>query len=329
MRVQAAQHETAAVEECQQRKRPLPDGAVDAQPQVAAGTRDAAFGHRANSGRWRHEASASLILRTRIVNRQRVGCRHAGSHVEQGLDLWIDGHVRYPILRHHGSGCHGKMRDRSGERREPMERLPHLVPDRRIQCGGQCRLIVEHHLVALHMRDARPRQATAPVYTGVDLDLPNAGEARHDRRMVGDVVGQPGRQVLGRAFIGDEIGAGPIARQRTECGIRHRITPHQHRLLRGAVRPQRIEFPQVAIGRQRGFQSRDVIEVELQGKLRRRAVVEIRIAGARRREDEALSQSRRGSDHVGQPRHVRRGMLKRGEPADRHVRNSPATAAGA
>ena len=41
---------------------------------------------------------ASLILRTCIVNRQRVGCRHAGSHVEQGLDLWIDGHVRYPMF---------------------------------------------------------------------------------------------------------------------------------------------------------------------------------------------------------------------------------------
>ena len=329
MRVQAAQHEAAAVEECQQRERSLPDRPIDAQPQVAARARDAAFGHRADSGGRRHEADAPLVLGARLGQptacwspARRFPCRAAPGSVDRrafATDPW-----------HHRGGCHGEMRDRSGERREPMERRAHLVPHRRIQRRGQCRLIVEHHLVALHMRDARPRQAAAPVYTGVDLDLPDAGEARHDRRMVGDVVGQPGRQVLGRAFIGDEIGAGLFARRRAECRIRHRITPHQHRLLRGAVRPQRIEPLQVAIGRQRRFQRRDVIEVELQ----RQAAA----AGRRPDTDRWCSTVCRSSPccspgvaAITSDSHamLRRRMAEQREPADRHRRNSPATAAGA
>ena len=43
-----------------------------------------------------HERDTRLILGPRIGDRERVGCRHAGSHVEQGLNLRIYGHVRYP-----------------------------------------------------------------------------------------------------------------------------------------------------------------------------------------------------------------------------------------
>jgi hypothetical protein len=92
MRVEAAQNEAAAMEECQQRERSLTGRSIDAQPQFAAGAFDAAFRDRAHVRRGRHEPDASLVLDACLDNRQRVGRRHAGSHVEQRLDLWIDGH---------------------------------------------------------------------------------------------------------------------------------------------------------------------------------------------------------------------------------------------
>ena len=144
----------------------------------------------------------------------------AGTPAPMSSRAWICGSTGMFVIRSFGSTvvvAMGKCVIGPVNDGKPMERRAHLVPHRRIQRRGQRRLIVEHHLVALHMRDARPGQAAAPVYTGVDLDLPNAGKPRHDRRMVGDVVGQPGRQVLGRALIGDEVGAGLFARRRAEC----------------------------------------------------------------------------------------------------------------
>ena len=99
--------------------------------------------------------------------------------------------------------------------------------------------------------------------------------------MIRDVVGEPGRQVLGGALIGDEIGAGQLAGRRAEGRVRHRIASHQHRLLRQRhVAAQRSEPLQMAVGGQRCFQVRDVVEVELQAKLRRRTIVQIRIVRA-------------------------------------------------
>jgi len=92
MRVQAAQHEAAAVQEHQQRERSRPQGLIDAQPKVPARPADAAFGHAADDGGRCHDRDTRLVLRTRIRHRQRVRRRHPGPFVEQRLDLRIDRH---------------------------------------------------------------------------------------------------------------------------------------------------------------------------------------------------------------------------------------------
>ncbi len=96
MRIQTAQHEAAAVKESQDGKGAGSLGSVDAELQIAAGSRDGAFRHGADFGRRGHERGACLILGARIGDRERVRRRNAGSHVEQSLDLRVHGHVRYP-----------------------------------------------------------------------------------------------------------------------------------------------------------------------------------------------------------------------------------------
>ena len=88
MRVQAAQHEAAAVEECQQRERPLPDRPIDAQLQVAARALDGAFGYRADRRGWRHQADARFVLRARSATDSVLV---AGTPVPMSSNAWICG----------------------------------------------------------------------------------------------------------------------------------------------------------------------------------------------------------------------------------------------
>ena len=92
VRIEAAQHEAAAVKEHHERKRPAAGGRVDAQGNRPTRSVDAALVDLRDLGGRRHDGDARLVLPPRFGDRQRVRRRDAGPAVEQGLDLRIDGH---------------------------------------------------------------------------------------------------------------------------------------------------------------------------------------------------------------------------------------------
>src|ERR1700722_9577493 len=150
----------------------------------------------------------------------------AGTPVPMSSSAWICGSTVMDCQR-----AHGEMGVRAGEWRELREVRAHFVPHGRVQRCRQRRGAVEHNLVALHMVHPGPGEEAAPVDTRVYLDLPDAGKSRHDGRVAGNVVGVPGVQVIRLTFVGNQISAGLLAGRCTEYRVRHRIPPHQHRLL--------------------------------------------------------------------------------------------------
>jgi hypothetical protein len=84
------------------------------------------------------------------------------------------------------------MRDRAGERGERLEAGAQLVADWRVEGGRQRVGAVEHDLVPLHEVDARAWQGADPVEPGVDLQVPDAWEARHMFGVIREIVAVPG-----------------------------------------------------------------------------------------------------------------------------------------
>ena len=125
------------------------------------------------------------------------------------------------------------MRVRSAERRKGLEVGAHLVPHRRIQRRFQCCGTIECHLVPLHEIESLPRLRADPIEARVDFKLTDAGKHRHAPRVVFQVMGMPGVQILSLAFVGDKIRAIRLAGRRSYGGVRHRERTYQHRLLGG------------------------------------------------------------------------------------------------
>ena len=126
--IQAAQHETAAMKEHQQREWPSAVRRIDADTQSSARPVDGPLADLGDFGRGRHQGDARLVLRARHIDRQRVCRGHAGALVQQGLDLGIDGH-RSPV-----AAATTAPRSPSGPL-GPAESDPTLAPD---PCRAAC-----------------------------------------------------------------------------------------------------------------------------------------------------------------------------------------------
>jgi hypothetical protein len=92
MGVQAAQDETAAVKEHEQREGCRAVRRVDANAQRPARPVDGLLADAGNVGRGCHQSDARFILGARRIDRHGVRGGHAGALLEQRPDLRIDRH---------------------------------------------------------------------------------------------------------------------------------------------------------------------------------------------------------------------------------------------
>jgi len=94
MGIEAAQHETAAVEKYEQRKRAGAARGIEANAQRSARSLDGLLAQPSNLG-WRcHQRDAPLALGSRRCNRQCMRRGHTGASVQQHLNLRINGQLR-------------------------------------------------------------------------------------------------------------------------------------------------------------------------------------------------------------------------------------------
>jgi hypothetical protein len=127
------------------------------------------------------------------------------------------------------------------------------------------------------MVDARPGQRTAPIQSRQNLDVANAGEAPHQLRMMRHIVVEPDIHVFGRPGIVDKIAAGES--RRLDASVVDGKRTHAHSLLR---RPRTGDARQhtrcgkrlqMAGRRQRRLHVRQFVEIELEAKDRRWAIL--------------------------------------------------------
>src|SRR5712692_9546848 len=143
-----------------------------------------------------------------------------GSSATCGLRIWLQNPSRHCIVR-----------IAAGERGKPSIVLPHLVTHRRVESMRQRACAVESDLVSLHEIHPGAGQKAYPVETGIDFELPNAGQARHVLDMFSEIVAEPGIQILGLAFVAYEISTVRLTRRVRERRLVHGKGTNQHRLL--------------------------------------------------------------------------------------------------
>ena len=165
----------------------------------------------------------------------------------------------------------------------------HLVPERRFERGRQRGRAVEAPPCSAACTRRAPTAGGDAIDARVDLELADARQPRHQRRVMGEVLAQPGMQILGGPLVGHEVGA-PRARGRGARRVGDRRTARTAITwcsTSAAARVGRTRAPSSACsGSARPAavsRSSEPVEIELQRELRRRAVVEQWIVRARRR----------------------------------------------